>query len=398
MRGPKGEVIQAPGGRFDSTLSLWDTFRAQQPLMTLLYPERVDGLVNTLLAHHRQQGYLPLWTAWGRETHTMIGNPALPVIAEAVAKGFVGFDRRQALQAMVDTSTRERPGAPDWAQRSWAPYERHGYLPFDLEGGESVSKTLEHGYGDDAVARVAAVLGEADTAERFARRAQGWKLLLDPVTLTARGKDSMGRWREPFDPLMATSPLNNPGDYTEANAWQYTATPALHDALGFRDALGGAAGLERWLDRFFSLPMPNADKHLGQEALIGQYAHGNEPSHHIAWLYAYTDAPAKGHVLVSRIARTFYRTGPAGLTGNDDCGQMSAWLVFAHLGFYPVQPASGTYVAGRPLQGSVSLKLAGGRTLVIERGASGPPTLDGRPLDPLAMKHDALLSGGRLKL
>ncbi|MGB7903314.1 MAG: GH92 family glycosyl hydrolase, partial [Steroidobacteraceae bacterium] len=235
VRGPRGEVIQAPGGRYDSTFSLWDTFRAVHPLYTLVYPERVTGFVTTMLAHHRQQGYLPLWTAWGRETHTMIGNPALPVIADAVAKGFGGFDRNEALRAMVESSTQERPGVPAWAQSSWKLYMRYGYLPFDLEDGEAVSKTMEHGYGDDAVARVARAVGDTATAALFSGRADGWKLLFDPTTRVVRGKDSQGRWREPFDALRATSPLNNPGDYTEANAWQYTATPALHDPFGFRE-------------------------------------------------------------------------------------------------------------------------------------------------------------------
>lgn len=398
VRGPRGEVIQAPGGRYDSTFSLWDTFRAVHPLYTLLYPERVPGFITTMLAHQRQQGYLPLWTAWGRETHTMIGNPALPVVADAVAKGFGGFDRDEALRAMIETSTRERPGAPAFAQRSWALYERYGYLPFDLEDGESVSKTLEHGYGDASVAEVARLTGHPDIAETYAARAAAWRTLIDPTLRVARGRDSAGRWREPFDPLRATSPLNNPGDYTEANAWQYTATPALHDPLGFRDAMGGPAGLEAWLDTFFTLPMPHPDRHLGQEALIGQYAHGNEPSHHIAWLYAYTNAPAKGHAMVRRIAEGFYSDRPDGITGNDDCGQMSAWYVFATLGLYPLDPIGGSYVAGWPLVPAATLQVQDGRELSIERRPSGPVALDGRALPRTDLPHRELVRGGLLQI
>ena len=398
VRGPRGQVIDAPGGRYDSTLSLWDTFRAVHPLYTLLYPERVPGFVNTMLAHHRQQGYLPLWTAWGRETHTMIGNPALPVIADAVAKDFGGFDRDEALRAMVETSTRERPDAPAFAQRSWALYERYGYLPFDLEDGESVSKTLEHGYGDAAVAEVARLTGQPAVAERYRARAAGWRNLFDPTLRVARGRDAAGRWREPFDPLRATSPLNNPGDYTEANAWQYTATPALQDPLGFRDAMGGPAGLESWLDTFFTLPVPNPDRHLGQEALIGQYAHGNEPSHHIAWLYAYTPAPSKGHALVARIADDFYTDRPDGIIGNDDCGQMSAWYVFATLGLYPANPIGGTYVAGWPRVTAATLHFPDGRELVIARRPTGSVVFDGRPLSRTELPHRELVRGGLLQL
>jgi predicted alpha-1,2-mannosidase len=397
VRGPRGRLLLAPGGRYDSTLSLWDTFRAVHPLHTLLVPERVAGNVNSLLAHHRQMGWLPLWTAWGRETYTMIGNPALPVLADAVVKGFDGFNARDVLAAMVETATRDRYDAPPWAQRTWDLYEQFGHLPIDRhDAGEAVSKALEYGIGDDAIARVARLLGESEIAERFQRRAAGWKQLFDASTQTMRGRDSAGRWREPFDPLAATSPMKNPGDYTEANAWQYSATPALHDPLGFRERLGGPDALEAWLDRFFGTPMPNPDKHLGQEAMIGQLAHGNEPSHHIPWLYAFTPNPAKGHALVERIAREFYGTGPDGIVGNDDCGQMGAWFVFAALGLYPVQPASGHYVAGRPLVRSATLALPGGRRLRIERGGAPGLRFNGQALDPTAVPHRLLVQGGTL--
>jgi predicted alpha-1,2-mannosidase len=402
VRGPTGQVMAAPGGVYYSTLSLWDTFRGVHPLFTLLVPERVPGFIHTMLAHHRAQGYLPLWTAWGRETHTMIGNPALPVIADAVAKGLhregAGFELQAALQAMVETSTLPRPQAPAWAQRRWDDYEQFGYIPLDRIDNESVSKTLELGIGDDAVARVARAAGRSEVAERFSRRAQGWRLLWDAQTQTLRGKDSAGRWREPFDPLVATSPMNNPGDYTEANAWQYTLTPALHDPDGMVAQMGGPAAFEAWLDRFFSLPAPDGNKHLGQEALIGQYAHGNEPSHHIAYLYAWTAAPGKGQALIRRIARSFYGSGPDGITGNDDCGQMSAWLVLATLGFYPVVPSSGTYVAGTPLVARARLLRPDGTWLHIRAGRRAGVWLDGQPVDPRTLPHAALMQARQLEV
>jgi predicted alpha-1,2-mannosidase len=388
-RGPTGEVVAAPGGQYYSTLSLWDTFRAVHPLLTLVVPERVDGLVQTLLLHQRAQGYLPLWTAWGRETWTMIGNPALPVIADAVAKSFQGFDLQLALQAMVATATAPRPDAPEWAQRDWADLDRFGYLPIDRVGNEAVSRTLEYGIGDDAVTRVARTAGRADLAERFASRAQGYRRLWDSETRMMRGKDSEGRWRTPFDPLTPTSPMNNPGDYTEANAWQYTLTPALHDPEGLAALMGGRADFERWLDAFFSTRGAGDNKHLGQEALIGQYAHGNEPSHHIAYLYAWTDHPEKGHAMVRRIAHQHYSDTPAGITGNDDCGQMSAWYVLSTLGFYPVVPASGHYVLGRPL-----VRADG------QRGGAQPAgwaTLNGRPAQATGVPHADLMAGGELR-
>jgi predicted alpha-1,2-mannosidase len=398
VRGPRGEVMQAPDGVYYSTLSLWDTFRASHPLFTLLVPERVAGFVNTMLAHHRQMGWLPLWTSWGRETYTMIGNPALPVIADALVKGFAqggAIDERAALAAMVETSTRERPDAPEWAQRGWDVLDRHGYLPFDVQKGESVSMTAEWGYGDAAVAAVAERLGQTALAERLRARSRSWQHLFDNETRTLRGKDSLGRWRTPFDPVAATSPLKNPGDYTEANAWQYTATPALHDALGWRDRLGGPQALQAWLDHFFTLPVPNPDKHLGQEALIGQYAHGNEPSHHIAWLYAYTGAPHKGQRLREQIVRRFYGDGPTGLVGNDDVGQMSAWLVFAMLGLYPAQPFSGEYVLGGPMI-DAELRLGPDRRVSIS-GRGLRAQWNGTALASPTIAHAMLVQGGRLR-
>lgn len=407
VRGPTGQVTMARGGRYYSTLSLWDTFRGVHPLLTLLVPERVDGFVNTLLQHHQAQGYLPLWTAWGGETHTMIGNPALPVIADALAKGFKGFDRQEALQAMVQTSTAPRPNAPAWSQRDWLALDQFGYIPFDRIKGESVSLTLEVGIGDDAVARVAAAAGRDDVAKRFAARAQGWRQLLDPQTQLMRGRDSQGRWREDFKPLEVTSPMSHPGsnsDYTEANAWQYSLTPALHDPQGLADALGGRLAFERWLDRFFSLKGDGDAKFLGQEALIGQYAHGNEPSHHIAYLYAWTDMPWKGHALIRRITHDFYDDTPKGITGNDDCGQMSAWYVLSTLGFYPVLPASGTYVLGAPQVRGATLRLPGGKRLRIraqgfaeDRPYAVRARLGQRTLDALSVPHAALVAGGELR-
>jgi predicted alpha-1,2-mannosidase len=402
VRGPRGEVIELAEPRYDSTLSLWDTFRAVHPLHTLIAPERVRGYVDTFLAHHRQMGFLPLWTAWGRETFTMIGNPALPVMAEAITKGFVDPAlARDALRAMVETSTQSRRGVPSFAQQDWTLYDTHNHLPIDLyAGGEAVSKTLEYGIGDDAVARIARQLGEQEIANRFERRSRGWRHLWDVNTQVMRGRSSTGAWRMPFDPLIATSPMNNPGDYTEANAWQYTATPALHDAAGYRDLLGGPAALERWLDQFFGTSMPKnlADKHLGQEAMIGQLAHGNEPSHHIPWLYAFTPSPEKGHALVARIAREFYSDSPDGIIGNDDCGQMGAWYVFAALGFYPVQPASGSYVTGVPLVRAAQLWRAGRDPLSITPGRDSGVSMDGQRVDPTSLPHTALQTGARLRL
>jgi predicted alpha-1,2-mannosidase len=404
VRGPDGTVISAPGGHYYSTLSLWDIARAQFPLMALLVPERVDGVVQTLLAHQRVQGYLPIWPLGGAETWCMIGNPALPVIAHAVSAGFTGFDHELALAAMVATATQPRSGVPSGAQRDWIDYERYGYLPYDHEAGESVSKTLEYAWGDDAVARVARANGDGGLAARFATRAQSWRKLYDPATQAMRGRAADGHWREPFDPLVATSPLNNPGDYTEANAWQYTLTPGLQDPAGLVELLGGPVGAGQWLDRFFTTRSAAGDKYLGQEGAIGQYAQGNEPSHHIAWLYAFSDRPWQAAGVLRRITREFYSDRPDGILGNDDAGQLSAWYVFATLGFYPVVPASGEFVLGSPQVRAARLRLAGGRSLVLRakgfdehRPWARSARLRGEALDPRAISHAALAGGGELR-
>jgi predicted alpha-1,2-mannosidase len=405
VRGPDGLVVAARGGHYYSTLSLWDVARAGIPLIALIAPERIDGIMETLLQHHRAQGYLPIWTVWGGETWCMIGNPALPVLAHAVATGFHGFDAHEALTAMVVTSTAPRPTAPAGAQHDWTVYEEFGYLPYDKVDGESVSKTLEYAWGDDAVRRVAQRLGDHATAARFAARGQSYRRLFDPTTQLMRGRSSTGTWRTPFDPVTPTSPLNNPGDYTEADAWQYTVAAGLYDPAGLVALLGGPHAAGEWLDRFMTTHSAVSDRFLGQEGVIGQYAQGNEPSHHVAYLYDWTDRPWRGHVLIRRVARQFYTDAPDGLPGDDDAGQMSAWYVFSTLGFYPVVPSSGDYALGAPLVSAATITLAGGRFLRIEAPGQGGERpwarglrWNGRRLDPIAVRHTGLVRGGRLEL
>lgn len=394
-RGADGRIAHTRGKAQYSTLSLWDSFRAESPLITLIAPERVDDIVRTMLDHARAHGYLPIWALWGRETDTMIGDPALPVIADAWAKGFRAFGGREALNAMIRTASR------DHATSQWSLFDRYGYYPFDKVSNEAVSRSLEAGVGDAAVAQMAALLGETAAASRFGERSRDYRALIDPETHLARGRDSAGHWRTPFDPLTATSPLNNPGDYTEANAWQYTWTPALHDPQGLIAAMGGRAQFTAMLDRFFATPAPHPDKFLGQEALIGQYTHGNEPDQHVPWLYLYSDTPWKAAQTVRQIAQGFYHARPDGIMGNEDAGQLSAWYVFATLGLYPLQPASGGYVAGVPLVARATLRLPGDAVLTVVREGAGNRlvrlTLDGRALDPLNVRHTDLVRGGTLR-
>jgi predicted alpha-1,2-mannosidase len=219
-----------------------------------------------------------------------------------------------------------------------------------------------------------------------------------------RGRDSTGQWRTPFDPLKPTSPMNNPGDYTEANAWQYSLTPALHDPEGLQQLIGGPAAFADWLDAFFTVQGEGDNKHLGQEAMIGQYAHGNEPSHHIAYLYSYTPKPWQGHARIRQIYRQFYTDAPSGIVGNDDCGQMSAWYVLSTFGFYPVTPARGEFVLGAPQVRSAELHLPGGKPLRIvaegfdeTRPVASAVSFTGTPLTSPIIRYPTLMQGGELR-
>jgi predicted alpha-1,2-mannosidase len=359
-RGADSKISQAPNKEYYSTLSIWDIYRGAFPLLEIFAPEKINGIVNSMLLHHRAAGFLPIWTAWGQDNYCMIGNHAIPMILSAYKRGFTGFDKKVALKAMMETSTKSHINS------DWELYNQYGYYPCDKLDNEAVSRTLESSYDDWCVAQMASALGDQSVAETFYRRAGFYKNLYDPETKMFRGKDTKGNWRTPFDPLTATSPMNNPGDYTEANAWQYFWTPAQFDIDGVTKLLGGKEAFTRQLNDFFTLEAENPDKFLGQEAMIGQYAHGNEPGHHVLYLYAYADAPKTGQKYIHRVINEFHNNTPDGMIGNDDCGQMSAWYILSCLGFYPVNPASDEYVLGSPQLKKAILHLQEGKKMTIE--------------------------------
>lgn len=396
-RGADDKIAKAPNNEYYSTLSIWDIYRGAFPLLQIIAPEKIDGIVNTLLLHHKAAGFLPIWTAWGQDNYCMIGNHAIPMILSAYNNGFKGFDAKEALQAMVETSTRSHINS------DWGLYNQYGYYPFDKLDNEAVSRTLESGYDDWCVAQMAEKLGDKSTTEIFTKRAGYHRNLFDKETNLYRGKDTKGNWRMPFDPLAATSPMNNPGDYTEANAWQYFWTPAQFDIDGMKKLLGGKAAFTKKLNDFFTIEAKNPNKFLGQEALIGQYAHGNEPSHHIVYLYAYSDDPKTGQKYIHRIINEFHNNTPDGMIGNDDCGQMSAWYILSSLGFYPVNPASGEFVLGAPQLQKARLQLDHGKTLLIESGNFSPQNsysekvlLNGQKIDKPFITFEEILKGGKL--
>ncbi len=394
-RGVDDQIAVAENNEYYSTLSLWDTYRGSHPLFTLIAPDRVPGFVRTMLAHSRAQGFLPIWTAWGQENYCMIGNHAIPVIVDAWMKGFEGFSAEEALQAMIK-STSENHLNSDWDL-----YNQYGYYPFDRLDNEAVSRTLESGFDDYCVALMAEKMGKHNVAEAYDKRSQYYRNLFDPGTGLMRGRNTDGNWRTPFDPLTPTSPMNNPGDYTEANAWQYSWAPTQYDVDGYIELLGGREAFTRQLDSFFTIQGTGDNKHLGQEAMIGQYSHGNEPSHHIAYLYAYSTKPKKGRELITRIYRDFYHNTPDGITGNDDCGQMSAWYILTTLGFYPVNPANATFVAGIPQVSKAIVHLGEGKALIMETNLEGVSgfsgiTFNGESLDGPAIPYRLLARGGHL--
>lgn len=359
-RGADDQIAIAINNQYYSTLSIWDIYRGAFPLLQIIAPEKIDGIINTLLLHHKAAGFLPIWTAWGQDNYCMIGNHAIPMIVSAYQNGFTGFNANESLQAMIATSTKSHINS------DWELYNKYSYYPFDKINNEAVSRTLESGYDDWCVAQMATLLNDKENELVFYKRTNYYKNLFDNETELFRGKDSNGNWRTPFNPLSATSPMNNPGDYTEANAWQYFWTPAQFDIDGTKKLLGGTKVFTKKLNEFFTIESPNPNKFLGQEAMIGQYAHGNEPNHHIVYLYAYSDTPKLGQKYIHKIINEFHNNTPDGMIGNDDCGQMSAWYILSTLGFYPVNPANGTFVLGAPQVKMATVHLINNKTFTIE--------------------------------
>ncbi|KKW93119.1 GH92 family glycosyl hydrolase [Sphingobium chungbukense] len=395
-RGPDDQVRQAKDFTFRSTFSLWDTFRAEHPLLTLVQPEKTTSdVVNSLIAsqQHSPHGILPVWQFAGRETWTMIGYHAVPVIADAYLKGFRGFDADKALAAMV-------------ASADYAPYGglgdymKLGYVPIDREP-EAASKTVEYAYDDWTIARMAQAMGRDDVARRFLARSGYWRNSFDVKSGWLRARKADGSFRTPFDPTA----INYGSDYTEGNAWQYSWFVPQDQAALFR-VLGGDAKAIARLDAMFDYDMSKLDYSHAEDiaGLIGQYIHGNEPSHHVAYLYAHAGAPWRTQARLKQIVESQYKPTPDGLSGNDDLGQMSAWLVFTALGFYPVTPGSNQYVIGRPFVRRAVLTLPDGRHFTVEAENMsdaniyvGSVELNGRPLDRSWIADEDIRKGGSLR-
>ena len=420
-RTAKGEVVKSSGGRFLSTFSLWDTYRAAHPLYTLVAPEKVPEFVNSMLDQHDAIGHLPMWGLWGKDAECMLGIHSVSVIADAFLKGFGGFDRERAYEA-VRTTQRVSHILPKGKRRrffhlrdEWEVLDKYGYYPFDVIQGESVSRVMENSYDDWCAAQMAKSLGRKDDAEFFERRCRAYRNIYDPSTGMMRGRDAAGSWREPFDPYEvghSSEPSTGMNDYTEGNAYQWT-WHVLHDPQDLARLMGGPGKFKLRLKELFELPdvVRGPCKSQDVTSLIGQYAHGNEPSHHVMYLFDLTDEPWRGQELIRQVSSMMYRDEPDGLPGNDDCGQMSAWYVFAALGFYPVSPASGEYWIGAPQVPRATLRLKDVNSpcstrfnnfTIIAKNLSQDNkyvksvTLNGKVLDGFIIRHDDILRGGEL--
>lgn len=394
-RNAADSVVNATGGKFYSTFSLWDTYRAAHPFYTLMIPERVDGFINSLVDQAEVQGYLPIWGLWGKENFCMVANHGVSVVAEAYAKGFRGFDAERAFNAIKQTQTVSHP-----LKSNWENYMKYGYFPTDLTEAESVSSTLESVYDDYAAADMAKRMGKTEDAAYFARRADFYKNLFDSSTQFMRPKKSDGTWKSPFNPSQIGHAESVGGDYTEGNAWQYT-WHVQHDVPGLIALFGGEEPFLNKLDSLFTLKLETTQADV--TGLIGQYAHGNEPSHHVTYLYALAGRPERTQELIREIFDTQYSPKPNGLCGNDDCGQMSAWYMFSAMGFYPVNPVSGEYVFGAPQLPEFVLHLADGKTFTIKaEGLSEANkyvksiTLNGEPYTKNFISHADIVKGGTL--
>ena len=394
--GPDKKIHQTNGWVNYSTFSLWDTFRAAHPLFTYTEPERANDMVKSFLAFYEQNGRLPVWNFYGSETDMMIGYHAVPVIVDAYLKGIGNFDPEKALEACVATANID-----DY--RGIGIYKKSGYVPYNITDSYnaenwSLSKTLEYAYDDYCIAKMAEKMGRKEVAEEFHKRSQNYKNLYNPATSFMQPRDDKGNFIKDF----------HPDEYTphicESNGWQYFWS-VQQDINGLMALTGGKERFAEKLDSMFTYH-PSADDKLPifSTGMIGQYAHGNEPSHHVIYLYNTVNQPWKTQQYAAKVMHELYLNTPAGLCGNEDCGQMSAWYVFSAMGFYPVDPVSGKYEIGTPLFPEMKMQLSNGNAFTVLAPAVSRENiyiqsvkLDGKPYDKSYITHEQIMGGATLE-
>lgn len=387
-------IVTAKNYTAYSTLSLWDTFRAEHPLLTLIAPDRVSDMVNSMLAFYDTKKILPVWTLYGNETNTMTGYHSIPVIVDAYQKGIRGFDAEKAYEAMKNTMMQD--------DRGLIYYKKYGFIPYSLLD-ESVTITLEYAYDDWCVAQMARALGKEADYQYFLNRSKAYQQLFDKKSGFMRGKSVDGKsWNAPFDPKHSNH--REQTDYTEGNAWQHSwfVPQAVDDLIVIH---GGNEIFTSRLEKLFTESSEITGDNVSADitGLIGQYAHGNEPSHHIAYMFNHANQPWRTQYWARHIMDTQYNTTPNGLSGNEDCGQMSAWYVLSSIGLYPMNPASGEYEIGSPIFEKSTIKLPENKTFMIEAEYVShtnfyiqSATLNGKPFTKTTLSHQDILKGGTL--
>lgn len=386
------QTHKAEGFRNYTAMSLWDTFRSLNPLLTILDTGKVNDIIKSMLAQYDQSGLLPVWPLWSSETNCMIGYHSVPVIVDAYFKGIRNYDVNKAYEAMKHSAMQDAFGIKELKQ--------FGYIPYNLYN-KSVSTALEYCYDDWCIAQMAKDLGKAEDYAYFMKRASSYSTYFDKEYKLMNGFSSTGNFRRPFDPLFSSY---RQSDWVEGNSWQYSFF-VPHDVQGLVNLYGGPEGFGKALDSLFSLSSTLSGNEVPVDisGLIGQYAHGNEPSHHVAYLYNYIGQPHKTQEKLQQIMTTLYTDQSDGLAGNDDCGQMSAWYVFSAMGFYPVNPAEGIYVFGKPMVASAAIQVNDKTFTIKATGLSDKNRyiqsvkLNGKQYTKLFITHKDIIEGGDLE-
>lgn len=391
-RGADGKMYKNADFTNYTTFSLWDTYRAAHPLMSIIHPEKVNDMINTMLTIYKHQGKLPVWHLVGCETDCMVGNPGVIVVADAILKGYDGFDIEYAYEAMKNSMLMD--------ERGLGYLKEYGYIPYDQEH-EALSKAMEYAIADWSLAQVAKRLGKTEDYEYFLKRSKVYQYYFDKEIGFVRGLSSKGKFRPEFNPFRA---IHREGDYVEGNAWQYTWL-VPHDIPGLVESFGSK---DKFVNKLDSLFVVEGD--LGAHAspdisgLIGQYAHGNEPSHHVLYIYPYLGQPWKAADLIREVLYVLYHDQPAGLSGNEDVGQMSAWYVLSALGFYQVEPAGGKYIFGSPIIDEAVIKVKDGKTFTIKAHNNSKANkyiqnvkLNGKDYDKFYIDFKDIEAGGTLE-
>lgn len=393
--GADREIHKAEGWNNYSTFSLWDTYRASHPLFTYMHPERVNDMVKGFIKFYEESGALPLWNLYGWETDMMIGYHAVPVVVDAYLKGIGDFDAEKALEACVATANRDE-------YHGIGEYKKLGYVPAysdkSLWKSWSMSKTMEYAYDDYCIARMAEKMGKKDIADEFYKRSQNYRNVYNPESTFMQPRDEKGNFAKDFKPEVYTE------DICESNGWQYLCS-VQHDVEGLINLVGGKDRFIQKLDSMFTY-VPGADEELPifSTGMIGQYAHGNEPSHHVIYLYNKVGQPWKTQKYAAQVMHELYKNTPDGLCGNEDCGQMSSWYVFSAMGFYPVDPVSGEYEIGTPMFSKMKMNLSNGKSFTVLAPNVSKDNIyiqsvkvNGKPYDKSYITHDLIMSGATVE-